>query len=627
MSFELLRKLTIKQRLLAGAVVLALGLTILLLLKLYQGQQTSTLNQAQLWVAELERDMLTLRRHEKDFLMRIDPSYLAKFDDTVANLDARRAQLADALTAQDITTSELGAFGNNIRAYRASFEAMVSEFERLGLDENKGLQGELRGAVHQLEEAFNSANLPALTAAVLMLRRHEKDFMLRLDMKYPERLNNTVSALAADVRALSLINEAELLNLLSAYQQAFSAYVAGRQRIGLDQNSGLQGEMRAAVHQTEENLARLQNTTAAALVQTQGRINTLSYTVFVLVLAVIMGFLFATSRSILRPLLQMVERITQVGQRSDLTLRMSEQGADELTEVSRRFNAMLATFQQLISDLKDAAHQVASASAQMNQISSEVSTIADEQEQQTQQIATAITQMAAAVEEVARHAQTASRAADTADADAQQGLAQVQQNVQAMVQLQHEIHTSSERLQTLNSRTQEISQVVHVIQTIAEQTNLLALNAAIEAARAGEQGRGFAVVADEVRSLAANTKQSTETIQATTKRLLEGAEAANQAMQASTAQAEQSVERAQAAGEAFKAVSSGVSDVVDMNMQISTATEEQTAVANEITENVNDLAGRVQDVVNRAQQCADASDHLAKLANRLTEQVAQFKVA
>jgi len=623
-----LRQLSIKQRLLLSGFVMAIGMIIMLALKVYQTQQSNTLAQAQQTIAQLQTDVLTLRRHEKDFMLRLNPDYLARFEVAVKNLQHRAEQLRQRLIAQQINDDQLNQFLRNIRAYQALFNDLIAEYERLGLDENSGLQGELRAAVHRLEQAFNEQNNNALQVEVLMLRRHEKDFMLRLNPDYQTRLATTANTLANAIDALpNATNQNQLFDLLLTYQDAFDAYVAGRERIGLNETSGIMGDMRDAVHATETNLEELTAATTATLNAIQTNNERWSYSIFAVLLVCILSFIFLTSRSIIQPLMTMVSRITTIADDSDLTVRMSEQGNDELTLVNRRFNEMMTRFQTLVSDLTHSADPVAASSEQLSAVSEEVSNIALEQEQQTSMIATAITQMAAAVQEVATNAQGASQSADEADHEAKSGYDKVQANIAAIEALAGSVAGTSERLQVLNERTNEISSVVEVIQAIAEQTKILALNPAIEAARAGEQGRGFAVVADEVRALAANTKKSTETIQATTQRLLRGATEATEAMQVSHHQAEESVTLARESGQAFRGVSNAVSKVVDVNIQISTATEQQTAVANDITENVNGLAGSIREVVTGASQCAEASHQLSSLASDLKQQVNRFKVA
>ncbi len=206
------------------------------------------------------------------------------------------------------------------------------------------------------------------------------------------------------------------------------------------------------------------------------------------------------------------------------------------------------------------------------------------------------------------------------------GMERSSQTRTAIESLASSIESSAERIGNLNEQADKITEVLDVIESIAEQTNLLALNAAIEAARAGDAGRGFAVVADEVRNLAGNTQQSTERIQKSISDLQSVAKESVKEMQKSTQAARDGVDNARANGETFEAMSAAVSTILDMNVQISSATEEQTAVANDINQNVHNVAQIVSEVVSGADQTAEASQQLAELAQRLKAEVEQFKV-
>lgn len=612
-----MRNLKIKHRLILSTFVLVIGLLALLLLGLYQSAQKDSLARGQVLTESLSSSMLTLRRNEKDFLMRQDPKYLNTFENNADALLQERAELQQVLVRHNISTNLLEEFGRNIESYRERFEAVVAATTRSGLTQELGLQGRMRELAYALEDEVSTAEQQV---RLLTLRRHEKDFIMRQDLTYQQRFNEAARA---------WLNQANnnVADALESYQDAFNAYVDERIFIGLDPQSGTYGDMRSAVHDSETNLADLSERLNTQMETDRARLNTLFIIValIILVLGVLLNLLI--SRSIIRPLVTMESAIGEIADESDLSRRLDESGKDELTFVNVSFNRMMTQFEDVIQNLGGASEQLSAASQELSAVSEEVSNIAVDQENQTTMIATAVTEMASAIQEVAGNAQQASQAADEANSEARQGREKIANNIQAMEDLQLSVTGTSERLQILNDRTKEISDVVNVIQNIAEQTNLLALNAAIEAARAGEQGRGFAVVADEVRSLAANTKKSTETIQATTERLLRGAREAMEAMQVSSEQAGESVELARQAGESFKGVTEAVSTVTDMNIQISTATEEQSTVANDITKNVNVVSDSVREVVTGANQCAQSSQELAKLASDLQTQVARFRVS
>jgi len=342
-------------------------------------------------------------------------------------------------------------------------------------------------------------------------------------------------------------------------------------------------------------------------------------------LILVLGAATVISLSIIRPLRGLGQVIGEVQRSSDLTLRATVEGSDELSVTARAFNTMLEHLQGLIRHLRDAATQMAAASEEMSSISNQVSHTATGQSQQTSMVATAVHEMSAAVQEVAGNALGTANTASAASKEARQGSALVQANLQGIERLSQSVQQAADVIDRLHTQSDEIGNVLGVIQSIAEQTNLLALNAAIEAARAGEAGRGFAVVADEVRSLASNTQKATESIRGMIDALQSGAKQAVSAMQQSREQAKTSVEHARQSGEVLEHIASAIEGIADGNAQISTATEEQTAVANEISENISSLNDSIREVVNGAEQSSLASRDLAQLASGLQQQVGRFK--
>ena len=339
------------------------------------------------------------------------------------------------------------------------------------------------------------------------------------------------------------------------------------------------------------------------------------------------------TRSIQRPLSNLQTTIMTVGTNSDLRLRAAVTGRDEIADTALAFNQTMGRMQQFFSDLSSAVVQLAAASEEMSTISHQVSKTAFEQEQQANLIATAINQMSAAIQEVANSAQNTSdqanvtdAQANVTDAQAQQGVQQVTANITAITRLSETVNGASAVIGQLSTESDKISQVLSVIQSIAAQTNLLALNAAIEAARAGEAGRGFAVVADEVRTLATNTQQATESIRSMIDTLQAAARDAVNAMAQSQGHADGSVHNAQQAGTLLEQIKNSISAIVDMNVQISTATEQQTIVAEEINRNITDFNSSISEVSRSSAQSAEASETLAELASRLRMQAAEFQV-
>ncbi|HSC82961.1 MAG TPA: methyl-accepting chemotaxis protein, partial [Pseudomonas sp.] len=280
-----------------------------------------------------------------------------------------------------------------------------------------------------------------------------------------------------------------------------------------------------------------------------------------------------------RPLHNLLNRIEQIADGDgDLRVRLDVLSRDELGKLSDAFNRFLDKLQPLIKEVGRVTGEVASSAENLAGMAAANDRLISSEHAAVDQVSTAATEMSAAVHEVARNAQNAADAARTAEAQSRDGAKVVGATIHAIRQLAHEVESASDTIQTLEQETANIGAVLAVIKGIAEQTNLLALNAAIEAARAGEQGRGFAVVADEVRALAARTQDSTKDIQQMIERLQTGVQNAVKAMHSGSEKARDSVERAAGVDGALSATGDSVARINDMAAQIATACEEQSAV-------------------------------------------------
>ncbi|WP_437181202.1 methyl-accepting chemotaxis protein [Pseudomonas oryzihabitans] len=286
---------------------------------------------------------------------------------------------------------------------------------------------------------------------------------------------------------------------------------------------------------------------------------------------------------------------------------------------------MQASLKDTVQRMAGASSQLAAAAEELHAVTEETSRGQVRQHDEVQQAATAVNQMTAAVEEVARNAASTSTASQDTSREAQQGREQVQQAAQAMAVMTREITDSTEKVQTLEGQVREIGKVLEVIRGIAEQTNLLALNAAIEAARAGEQGRGFAVVADEVRALAHRTQGSTGEIERMMSAVRSSAEEAVSAMHKSQSLAGDTQERANRAGEALNRITTGVAQIEERNLVIASAAEEQAQVAREVDRNLVNIQDLSTQTATGAQQTAASSQELSRLANSFQGLVAQFR--
>ena len=346
-------------------------------------------------------------------------------------------------------------------------------------------------------------------------------------------------------------------------------------------------------------------------------------------LALLVGLVLASliSYSITCPLNQAVAAMNDIAEgEGDLTKRLEQRGRNEISDLAGAFNQFAAKVQAMVQQVTHSVEQLGTAAEEMSLITEQTNQEIRHQQSETDQVATAMNEMTATVQEVAGHASRAAEAARQADDESREGKQVMQQTLNVMDSLADEVERAAGVIQTLEKESEQIGSVLDVIRGIAEQTNLLALNAAIEAARAGEQGRGFAVVADEVRTLASRTQASTQEIQAMIQRLQAGTRDAVAAMETGRGKAQEGVEQASRAGSSLETITASVATISDMNMQIASAAEEQTSVAEEINRNITTISQSAENTAHGAQQTAQSSEQLARLSAELQILVGQFKV-
>lgn len=344
-------------------------------------------------------------------------------------------------------------------------------------------------------------------------------------------------------------------------------------------------------------------------------------------LALLVGILAAwlITRQITRPLqetLEAVERITS----GDLTHTLQVSRRDELGVVQQGIQRMGSTLRELIGGIRDGVTQIASAAEELSAVTEQTSAGVNSQKVETDQVATAMQEMSATVQEVARSAAEASQAASDADQEASQGDRVVAEAIAQIDRLAAEVTRSTDAMSELQSESKKIGGVMDVIKAVAEQTNLLALNAAIEAARAGEAGRGFAVVADEVRGLAQRTQKSTEEIEGLVASLQQGTQQVAAIMLGSRELTDSSVALTRKAGDALGMITRKVSNIQAMNQQIAAAAEQQGAVAEEISRSVVNVRDISEQTAEASEETAASSIELARLGNQLQMMVSHFRV-
>ncbi|OBS34182.1 methyl-accepting chemotaxis protein [Pseudomonas syringae] len=353
----------------------------------------------------------------------------------------------------------------------------------------------------------------------------------------------------------------------------------------------------------------------------------LTFVIFIIAAATLATIVLAVlfTKSIVTPLRDML-RVNDTIAKGDLRSVITVTGKDEFSDLMRSTQVMQNNLRDTIRLIGDSSTQLASAAEEMNAVTEESSRGLLRQNNEIDQAATAVNQMTAAVDEVARNAAAASDAAKASDQSTRTGAARVTSTVDAIEKLSKTVQSTSVDVERLAVQSKDISKVLEVIRTIAEQTNLLALNAAIEAARAGEQGRGFAVVADEVRALAHRTQTSTQEIEKMIGDILTGTAQATKAMSESCDQADGTLTIAHEAGAALTLIAKAINEINEMNLMIATASEQQAQVARSVDGNLMSIRDLSIQSATGANQTAAASSELSVLAADMNKLVARFSL-
>ncbi|OOE75760.1 methyl-accepting chemotaxis protein [Salinivibrio sp. IB870] len=352
----------------------------------------------------------------------------------------------------------------------------------------------------------------------------------------------------------------------------------------------------------------------------------------ILMVSVVVGLIFVVvavwlAATITKPIQYVANVFREIGEgEGDLRQRVDINSQDEIGQLASGFNSFVEKIHRLVSDVARTGGELRSAAEQVSSQASATQSQSEYQRDRTVQVVTAINEMGATVNEIAGNAASAASAANQASDDAASGQGVVTQARDTIARLADDMENMSKVISALAENTDSIGGILDVIRGISEQTNLLALNAAIEAARAGEQGRGFAVVADEVRSLASRTSDSTDEIQTMIDRLQQEARNAVDAMEQSRTMTAEGVNASDEASQSLNAINEQIVQISDMNTQVATATEEQSTVVNDINQNIEEINHSSQQTADTANTMAEASESLRDLSKRLDTLVGSFKL-
>ncbi|GEK10021.1 methyl-accepting chemotaxis protein [Pseudoalteromonas sp. McH1-7] len=623
-----LENLTIRRRLQLNALVVGMALIVMLFMIMFEARTMLKLNESIQYAEELEIHELAMRKHEKNFLFYKEEEALEKFEAEYRLLQTKLDLLQTTFTEFGIDLSETNQLEAITKSYFTDFQKVVELQRTIGLHPKDALYGELRGAVHEVETLLKEQQNYQLLATMLQLRRAEKDFMLRLDTKYLTRFNDLVTQFAKEIRAAGFSSQyqSQLLTLLNTYQVKFAGLVAAQERLGLDLDSGALGKMKAIVERSDAIVNAVVEQAKSAIKENVDQTQMVAIGVFIVASIIVMTLVLSTSRSIIQPVERVYQTIERIRRDNNLSLQIEQSGNDEITIMTRDFNSLITDFRHLIADVNGALATINEATNHLTETTAQTSAGMSEQLHEADMVATAATEMQATIQDISHNTGEAAHKAETTNENAQQGRREVTATIEHIMQLSESLGGASSVVAQLERDGETIGSVLDVIRGIAEQTNLLALNAAIEAARAGEQGRGFAVVADEVRSLAQRTQDSTQEIESIISTLQQRTREVVNIMDQCREQGNESVSQAEKAGELLSMITQDVQTIMEMSTHIATAIDEQNQVASEVNKNVVKIRDIAQSASEHAHSNAQSSEEVAEQARVLHEAVAKYTV-
>lgn len=618
----------IKQKLILNTCVVIAAMVVLVIAFLFAEIKLKELIVGKELAQRQESEMLLLRRHEKDFLAREDLKYVERFSEVIDRITAQQKSLDRLFLEIGIDNQQFAGLLPLFQEYERKFKALVSAKQTMGLTQDEGLEGQLRSAVHDIESALKQLEMPDILVSMLQLRRHEKDFMLRLDSKYPERFADTLKQLKQQIQAasISIAEQDRLLNLADAYQASFNAYVNQQRLVGLTSDQGIMGEMRRTIQQTEEKLAAMEQGMSRQTDVLLQEIEITLAVVFALVTIIATLIAWRISRSINRPLALIREAVLKVDSTRDLSLRIQYDGNDEIGDVARSTNQMLNGFQAVVQSVNDSVLHMNQQTQQLSQTAERTANDAERQRDETDMVAASVSELVSTIEDISQNMAVAVDKTQSTEQSATDGQVRVTEAVSRVQHLSSRLDGAMESAEELAKQSQSIGSMLNVIQDIAEQTNLLALNAAIEAARAGEQGRGFAVVADEVRALASRTHDATVEISEIIDALQSRTQGIVMIMKDCSEDGLRSSEESAVIGDVLGRITQEVHDIADMARSVASAIQQQSIAANEINHNVVTIREITMDTSDAVRLNSQSSHDISDQAHQLENVISRFKL-
>ncbi|MCL7945305.1 methyl-accepting chemotaxis protein [Marinobacter sp. ATCH36] len=614
---ELFTNMTIRTRL-AG------GFSILLLLTIIVGvvgdralDRYSQRSNIVAMLGQVNTGLTEARVEEKNFLLTGEADAVTR---TRAQGD-RVIELTNDIRPLLTDNEDIGTL-NSIQADVKNYQQLMGKVED-NISEREEALNRLETSARIFGSSLKAHSSLFFASAMFEdMRRSERKFLIENDEASVKAYLDDAKRIQAPLKSASITDEekAQINAALDTYVEGFQTVVTltgSERRLSDEMVSTARGAIKSAdrlrTHQSDQMESDRQ--------QASGLI--FGATGIALVLGILMAYLI--TRAIVSPIKQAVAAASEVAS-GNLAVNIDATGTNEIGRLMAALATMVTNLRELVRSIESGASSIAASAEELSTVTSQTSDGINRQKQETDQVATAMNEMTATVAEIAKSAEQALEVATDAANQATDGEREVRETVDQVNNLAREVSQSMATIEGLQKETANIGTVLDVIKSVAEQTNLLALNAAIEAARAGEQGRGFAVVADEVRSLAQRTQTSAQEIETLVTALQNSAGNSVSAMGSSTTMAANTLERATASGKTIERIARAVEDSKQYNNQIATAAEQQTSVAEEISQNITRIRDVTDQSATSSNQTASSSNELARLSSELQSLVSRFRL-
>ncbi|MEG3221835.1 methyl-accepting chemotaxis protein [Vibrio gigantis] len=560
---------------------------------------TAQMSEAKQITKELEVRLLNLRRNEKDFLLRSDMKYLDKFDVNYNKFLASESELGAVLS--DLGLANSTHLREDIETYHTSFVNLVKASEVYGLARDKGLLGEF----HALLD-----NISATASA-------EQKIELYL-------FNDLIEMGELDPSVLSITsNMSSSAALIDAARQV----VEQKRVIGLKHNEGLLGEARSGSHAIETQFKEFSAVLDQETQREMDKLSLINNILCITLLVSIILFSWLIVRSIIGKIESLLSVIRNIVDSNDVSIRSHLDGKDELSTLGQYFDQLLDQLEGLIAASQSKSLQLTQSTSNMHNELESVIKQFEVQANHTSTMTTSVQEMVQTIGEISESTSVAAEGVYQAKANADKGREVVVETISNITQLSERLSSSQDSISSLNHHVDQIGDAVNIIQGIAEQTNLLALNAAIEAARAGEQGRGFAVVADEVRALASRTHQSTTEITSVVTAIQSQMNASMTEIGECNQQGQLTLKDSEELDASLQLILSDMESIQGNSERIASAIEEQGAVMAQVSDSITELNTISNDNNASAQHCLIEVDKVAEQASDMDKAVAQFKTS